>query len=228
MPANEDGLGREGEVVACGYPHGTDLRGAAIDSYITWGTNAVGTLTPWLPSEDVDALIRTPTHWSALTMPRHTALGHRLVSDEMLGRRQELQRVVASIEQFYRRFSESPSERILVPDTNVLLEHPQSLSELDWRQALGNEAPPVVPLRVIVPLMVVDELDDLKRVNRTWKRARETLKDLYGRFGSSIYGEASRRRRRARASAIGPPHGIACAFAPTACRRRTNTGSRPT
>src|SRR5690606_38428626 len=71
-----------------------------ITAYVHWATASVTALRPWLGRDDVDRLVRTATYWAALTMPTGTMQGARLVGEEMTARREELQRVLTSLEQF--------------------------------------------------------------------------------------------------------------------------------
>lgn len=156
-----------------------------ITAYVHWATESVTALRPWLGGDDVDRLVRTPTYWAALTMPTGTMQGARLVGEEMMARREELQRVLTSLEEFTQRFEDAQSSALVVPDTNVLLEHPQALDNTDWHELARGHAAPMDDLRVVLPLLVVDELDDAKRNNRTKSRARQSLKMVYGYFGQN-------------------------------------------
>jgi rRNA-processing protein FCF1 len=157
-----------------------------VEAYVHWATASVASLRPWLSADDVDSLIRTPAYWSALSMPFGTGKGARLVNDEMTARRQQLERVIASIEEFNRRFHDVTPSTVVVPDTNVLLEHPQQLADTDWHQVLTEHVRPLDNVRLVIPLLVIDELDNAKRVKRTEQRARAVLKTIYERFSPNI------------------------------------------
>jgi len=66
--------------------------------------------------------------------------------------------------------------RVVVPDTNVFLHHPSCFHETDWAQLVGTAD----AVRIVMPLVIVDELDrkkfDGKDAVRT--RARTTLRAI--------------------------------------------------
>lgn len=64
---------------------------------------------------------------------------------------------------------------LLVLDTNFYVEHPDEVQDADLARVTANTAPGIY---VLVPLLVVDELDRLKRDNRARSRARTALKTL--------------------------------------------------
>ncbi|WP_165942583.1 PIN domain-containing protein [Micromonospora sp. KC721] len=56
-------------------------------------------------------------------------------------------------------------------DTNVYLHHPQKLEEIDLAPALGTRHDPIC---LLVPMIVVDELDKLKQHSKVHNRWRAT------------------------------------------------------
>lgn len=73
-------------------------------------------------------------------------------------------------------FIERPGE-IVVPDTSVFIEGPY-FTELDWQAVAGSDAGNLV--RVVVPLLVIEELDEHKRGRgRVQGRARSVLHRLW-------------------------------------------------
>jgi rRNA-processing protein FCF1 len=71
----------------------------------------------------------------------------------------------------YQSLKERPGH-IVVPDTNALL-HYNRLDKIDWAKVIGKR-----PVRLVVPLLVLDELDDKKYLgsDKIIKRARSALK----------------------------------------------------
>lgn len=73
--------------------------------------------------------------------------------------------------------------RLVVPDTSALIHGPKlwewdAAAELGWRDN---------PVQIVLPMLVLDELDELKEHNKehTRYRARQTLKWLGDKLGSS-------------------------------------------
>lgn len=150
-----------------------------LQAYVTWATDAADALQPLVHSEDIDRLIRTPMFWAALSMPLHGEQTRRLIQAEMRARRRALQLAVESLELFLRRFTHDLPTTVVVPDTNILLEHPTELTDTDWHELAPRHVRPLDGIHVAVPLVVVDELDDLKRQKVTRTRARSALKQIY-------------------------------------------------
>jgi predicted ribonuclease YlaK len=66
---------------------------------------------------------------------------------------------------------------LLVLDTNFYVEHPVEVQDADLAR-LTSATTPGWEIHVLVPLLVVDELDRLKRDNQARSRARTALKVL--------------------------------------------------
>jgi len=68
-----------------------------------------------------------------------------------------------------------------VADTNIYLHHPDPLDQLDWRVLADHEILVHDNIEVVLPILVVDELDDAKRsTNRNVRsRARTTLNSIF-------------------------------------------------
>jgi len=150
-----------------------------LGSYVGWVTESARALQPWLNAEDIDRLIRTPTYWAVVGMSPQATTIPRIVSDEMRGRQDGLQRAVESLEQFRRRFDDMEPTTLVIPDTNVLLQHPVELADIDWHSLLQRHVRTFDTVRLVIPLLVVDELDNAKRRRENRTRARTTLRHVY-------------------------------------------------
>jgi hypothetical protein len=73
-----------------------------------------------------------------------------------------------------RPFIERPGQ-IVVIDTSAFIEG-EYFTDFNWRELAGVQT--AGPVRLIVPIIVVDELDDLKRDRRAGERARSVLRRL--------------------------------------------------
>jgi hypothetical protein len=74
-----------------------------------------------------------------------------------------------------RPFIERPGS-LLILDTSAFIEG-EYFTDLDWHRLAGVQAG--APVRLIVPIIVIDELDDLKRDRRAGDRARSVLHRLW-------------------------------------------------
>ena len=80
-----------------------------------------------------------------------------------------------------REWAQEGEGIVVVPDTNILI-HCGELRSINWRAAAGRDT-----VRVIVPLVVVDELDELKRTARD-KADRETIRANMRQLKERIFG----------------------------------------
>jgi PIN domain len=173
----------------------------AVVSYVGWATEAVAALRGWLTNEDVERLIRTPAYWAAVALPPGADSGLRLVVDELQARQQQLERVITSVEQAVERWGDDAASQLVIPDTNVLVHHREGIETADWHTLLSAHVRPMTELRLVLPLLIVDELEkrkDGKEPQRS--RARHALKLLYGRYATgtdsrSLFSTSSRGTR---------------------------------
>ena len=83
-----------------------------------------------------------------------------------------LRTAIDELEQHRARWSNG--DVFVVPDTNVFLHHALQFDEIDWHAELAPRVADFRNVRLVVPMVVVDELDRLKRAEDK-TRARESL-----------------------------------------------------
>ena len=98
-----------------------------------------------------------------------------LVLAEADSRRWALEKAGEALHQERMRWKALPA-RLVVPDTNMFLQSDAPFEEIDWPAALDSQR----DIRLVLPLVVVHELDRLKRQgnNTTAKLARTALQWL--------------------------------------------------
>src|SRR5437899_952930 len=163
--------------------------GSAIErfnAYQKWANEEARRLGRLLRPADLDSLVTTPRYWTlqALDPVAHGSLAAfiNLELDERLrvvsGTREELERELVRWQ--------SARGLVVVPDSHVLLHHDEYFDAIEWTTVVPARAEDV---NVVIPLLVIDELDDQKRGNRNNKvsdhnperartRARVTLRKL--------------------------------------------------
>lgn len=163
--------------------------GGAVDrfnAYQRWANDGARGLGRLIRPADLDLLITTPRYWTlqALDPTTHGSLAAfiDLEFDERLrvitAVREALQREVARWEARLGLFA--------VPDTNVFLHHEEYFDAIPWTKLLPARSEDV---HVVIPLLIIDELDNQKRSGRGKKvsdsnpeevrtRARVTLRKL--------------------------------------------------
>jgi len=161
-----------------------------ISSYLSWCTDATRILRLSLRPADLRNLVLTDTYWAAQSNPSPTKHLLAAVHNEVAARKDELQTALKELDQQLRVWSVSCSSggmAFVVPDTNVLLEYPEPFDQLDWHGLLSVNVRSMTDIRVVIPLLVIDELDDAKS-DRVRSRARQALKVLYAFFGDNVDG----------------------------------------
>lgn len=147
---------------------------ARYGAYVRWANDSVRALSLLVSADDLDRLIRTPAFWHLHSMhptPDRDSVW-RLLDNELDERARVLEAAHDAVRRLIERWS-GPGV-FVVADTSVFIEHPDKLEPLDLAALLSLRDDPV---HLLVPAIVVDELDRLKQASRPrarW-RARYTL-----------------------------------------------------
>lgn len=149
------------------------------NAYQRWATDTVRALSLLLRPADVDRLVATPRYWAlqAVDPAAHADAGS-LADLELARRRVDLAAAADALAAAAARRS-AHAGQLVVADTNIYLHHPQTFDRIDWPALLSTGS---LGAHLVVPILVVDELDDSKRRDKTAARARHTLKLLEDLF----------------------------------------------
>lgn len=146
-----------------------------VDHYLAWAENVERMLPNVLDVDLVDDLVHTQRYWALRTArgdePRLTPT----VLAEMERRQRALNALAAELEGERLRWGPGAST-LVVPDTNLFLPQDAPFAEIDWPSLVQSDE----AVRLVVPLVVVHELDRLKRQGNstTAKLARTSLRWL--------------------------------------------------
>lgn len=168
-----------------------------LTAYLQWASESVRLLRHQISAADIDRLVLTKRYWSLQGSTEATfALLSLLVGMEIDERIEDLRGAGEEIDLLSKRW---PHGHLIVPDTSALIHGPKVW---EWDPAaefrLGE-----VPVHIVVPILVLDELDGLKEHNKehTRSRARRTLNWL----STNLQGDSMHVRER---RGGGPdPHG---------------------
>lgn len=164
-------------------------RGTEIDqfnAYLEWSANAVARLGLTLRPADLNRLITTRRYWILQAMDPSSRLLSLAgfvdleVSERLRAFQEEHEELRGALDHW-----RSLRGELVCPDTNVYLHHERHFDEIDWE----NLVRPGADVHLVVPLLVIDELDRQKRSQRTAKvsgrdtepvrtRARVTLRRI--------------------------------------------------
>lgn len=142
------------------------------DQYLAWVEQAETQLRSRF-SPDVWRELFTDRYWHIQRLDESSARPFPVVSNEAGYQADRLDTMATQLEEFHRRFSVGADCAFVIPDTNVLL-HYRRFDEIMWPEIVDEAA-----VRLVVPLVVIDELDDLSfRSSPISDRARSVLRSL--------------------------------------------------
>ncbi len=162
----------------------SNIRGETSDQkyihYVTWASDAVWMLRMQVSKIDIDRLVLTRRHWllhSLNPIPNSTGFDSTLalLNTEIDDRAAALEQASSTLAREIERWS--GPDALVVADTSFYLHHDHSLDQLDLSTLLATREQTV---RLLVPMVVIDELDRLKESAKARTRARTTLRTLDG------------------------------------------------
>jgi len=147
---------------------------ANVMGYLDWAVDTARVLRNQIRQSDIDRLVFTPRLWRLQEMSgRNDRFVNGLLTLELTEQAEMFDRAWASLRAEINRWNPAGAELIAV-DTSVFIHHPCKIGEIDYAAAVdvGFEA-----VRLVVPRVVIDELDRLKESgNQTVRwRAGHTL-----------------------------------------------------
>jgi PIN domain len=146
------------------------------NAYIRWVADAVRMLRRQIRPSDLDELVLTRRYWALQSQPTSPVdpVGV-LVETELDEREAALDEARRSLERQIEAWTRPGL--FVVADSSFYIHHPQKIDELDLREVLEIRE---LPVHLVLPIAVVDELDRLKEHSKKhvrW-RARHTLQVL--------------------------------------------------
>lgn len=137
---------------------------ARVLSYLEWATETTRILDYLVSPADIRQLVLTVGYERLLNATlTGTDIGTQrvlngLVSLEIDQRAQAFEATIAAVQAQIQRWP--LTHAFAVPDTSFYIEHEHKLEKVDFQSVLGL---PGMPVHVLVPIAVVDELDGLKK-----------------------------------------------------------------
>ncbi|MFJ2477202.1 PIN domain-containing protein [Streptomyces sp. NPDC087659] len=160
--------------------------------YLNWATDTASLLRHQISDADIDQLVLTRRYQGLLTGCGTLAgsaqerLVNGLVNLEVDERVRALEEALDKLNQQIERWS--GREWFVVADSSFYIHNQDRLSEADLHEVLG--LPPGEQIRLLFPIVVVDELDGLKDAGKhqaRW-RASHTLGLLDSTLGGGTFG----------------------------------------
>ena len=149
-------------------------------AYLQWADEVAGRLGTLVSGEDLDRLVFTKRYELLLggmgSMSRDDTAVQRvvngMVNTELQERVTAFKSAVAALEEQISRWS--ALEHFIMPDTSFYIQHDAKPEDADFAELVGARG---APITVLVPIVIVDELDRLKesknrrvrwRAGHTW------------------------------------------------------------
>jgi hypothetical protein len=141
--------------------------------YFGWTDVAVVKLTPLVSAADVERLVQTTRYWTLISSPSlGTPQINSLIIRELDQRVADLDAAHNAVETQINKWARRGG--FVVPDTTFFVHNPETFDKADYFELLGTTWRD--PLHLIVPIIVIDELDSLKQSKGDARhRARLTL-----------------------------------------------------
>lgn len=160
--------------------------------YLRWGTEQIRMLQSRISASDLSRFVTSPRYWASVGIPgAGSALTMAIV--EELGYRSTLLREAAQATQ-QAAASWAPTggqaASLVLVDSNFFIEHADSFNTVDWHALIASPSgskhvPRENELRLVIPMVVVDELDALTHKASLRAKAVGATKWLFGHLSSS-------------------------------------------
>jgi len=132
---------------------------AGVDHYLIWVDKAEAVLRNYFLDTALWTGLRGETYWRIHTMTESSPRWAAIVRDEMRRRANELEALEARVLAFIARLDMAPGV-FAVLDTHVLL-HYEPPAQVRWSEVVGQRE-----VRLVLPLRVIEELDEKKYTAR--------------------------------------------------------------
>lgn len=154
---------------------GNARSGNMYERYIAWTEDAERMLGNIAEPDVVADLVHTARYWTLRTVPTETHRLPAMVDAELEDRQRAFGKAEKDLRTQRQRWRREAATLVVV-DTNIFLQPDRPIQDVDWL-AVANSRPGV---RLVVPLVVVHELDRLKRQGNTTtaKLARDAIRWL--------------------------------------------------
>lgn len=157
----------------------SDLRGSpnsqpilAAQNYLLWAENAEAQLRAYFRDRDIARGLHTERYWRIRSMSESTHRPQPLIVGEVDDQELSLKSFRDQLDHYRTMLDPRESERMIVLDTNVFV-HGLPFQQVRWNEQFSERR-----VRILLPLVVIDELDNLK--NRGNHEAGGVLRDLDG------------------------------------------------
>lgn len=172
----------------------TRLSGTAgdiVNGYLTWVSDQVRMLQARLAADDLDRLLTSPRYWATLANPVPVPSTVSAVLEEIQHRARLMNAAVAELTRATEAWRpvDGAFTNFVVVDTNFWVEQENSFDATDWHEVVNRADGPSAPamqdeLRLVIPMVVIDELDALTHKSHLRHKVLGATRWLYRHLGS--------------------------------------------
>lgn len=124
--------------------------------YLRWSENAERRLQGSFADPTIARSLLTSRHWQIRAIEPSTRMAFGMIESELRDQARVLRSLLSQIEHYVDLVQPSEDETLVVLDTNVYV-HGQPFDQVRWEKHVSG-----ANVRLLMPLIVVDELDKLK------------------------------------------------------------------
>jgi hypothetical protein len=176
---------------AAGATHVSGGASEVVETYLKWAVDQIRMLQSRVSPTDLEHLITTRRYWATLADPTSVLTMVDVVLNELHRRREVLEASAAALIQQADAWAPRDGQftNFVLVDTNFWMEKgTEQLADLDWHdevsRASGRGAPAMQDeLRIVVPLLVIDELDAHSHRRETRPKVLGATRFLYEALG---------------------------------------------
>jgi len=139
-------------------------------NYLRWVERAERELRSRFVDPSVWRVLHTERYWRIRSITSSTIRPLTMIQSESADQRLVLEAIADQLRHYEKMLTPGPDERLLLLDTNVLV-HGLLFGQVAWNELTAERK-----VRLIMPLIVIDELDNLK--NRSESKAASALREL--------------------------------------------------
>lgn len=148
----------------------------AASQYMMWHENAERSLASLYQDPAITRYLQTPRYWHIRTITASTERPYPLIASEIAEQQAYIESLREQLTHYQALLTPDPDEAMLLCDTNVFI-HGKPFHQVRWNEQFTKKK-----ARLLLPLVVLDELDYLKDQGN--RAAGGALKDLDARLVS--------------------------------------------
>lgn len=139
-----------------------------VDGYLTWVSNQVRMLQARVTTDDLDRLLTSPRYWATFANPIPVPSTVSAVIEEVQHLARFMNEAATALTEATEAWQpvDGVHTNLVVVDTNFWVEQEDSFDGIDWHELVNSADGPSAPamqdeLRLVIPMVVIDELDSL-------------------------------------------------------------------